>query len=106
MYLLRLPVWFSRLAILPAGLLLVQTGGVRAQDTAPPADIVPFAGLSAEDACLKATLPSGFKMHVFAAEPDVVQPIAFCDDDRGRLWVAEGLTYPKRREEGKGVDRI
>src|ERR1041385_277774 len=63
----------------------------------PPADIVPFAGLSPQDACDKATLPPGFKMHVFAAEPDVVQPIAFALDDRGRVWVAEGMTYPRRR---------
>src|SRR5204862_2799836 len=64
---------------------------------APPADVVPFAGLSPQDACDKATLPPGFKMHVFAAEPDLVQPIAFCLDHRGRVWVAEGMTYPRRR---------
>ncbi len=63
----------------------------------PPADVVPFAGLSPEDAAKSATLPSGFRMHVFAAEPDVKQPIAFCLDDRGRVWVAEGYTYPRRR---------
>jgi putative membrane-bound dehydrogenase-like protein len=63
----------------------------------PPADVVPFAGLSPSDAAKDATLPPGFKMHVFAAEPDLVQPIAFCLDHRGRVWVAEGLTYPKRR---------
>src|SRR5215475_14594098 len=63
----------------------------------PPADIVPFAGLSPQDACEKATLPSGFKMHVFAGEPDVRQPIAFCLDHRGRVWVAEGFTYPRRK---------
>src|SRR5213592_3875120 len=63
---------------------------------APPADLVPFAGLSAQEACDKAILPPGFKMHVFAAEPDVQQPIAFCLDDRGRVWVAEGYTYPRR----------
>lgn len=63
----------------------------------PPADVVPFAGLSPQDAARSATLPPGFKMHVFAAEPDVQQPIAFCLDDRGRVWVAEGFTYPRRR---------
>src|SRR6266581_3358428 len=63
----------------------------------PPADVVPFAGLSPQDAATSATLPPGFKMHVFAAEPDVKQPIAFCLDDRGRVWVAEGYTYPRRR---------
>ena len=64
---------------------------------APPADVIAYAGLSADEACRKATLPPGFKMHAFAFEPEVVQPIAFCLDHRGRVWVAEGLTYPKRR---------
>src|SRR5437867_3310723 len=67
------------------------------QSDAPPADVVPYAGLSPQDAAEKATLPPGFRMHVFASEPDIVQPIAFCLDHRGRVWVAEGLTYPKRR---------
>jgi hypothetical protein len=29
--------------------------------------------------------------------PCRVQPIAFCIDDRGRLWVAEGYAYPRRK---------
>jgi len=72
----------------------------------PAFDDVPFAGLTAELAAKEVTLPPGFKMHVSAAEPDVVQPIAFCLDDRGRVWVAEGLTYPIRAPEGEGKDRI
>ena len=76
------------------------------QAAPPPADDVPFAGLTAAEAAEKATLPPGFRMHVFAAEPDVKQPIAFCDDDRGRLWIAEGYCYPRRRPEGQGIDRI
>jgi len=63
----------------------------------PPPDVVAHAGLSPAEAVKFATLPPGFQMHVFAAEPDVVQPIAFCLDHRGRLWAAEGITYPKRR---------
>ncbi len=62
----------------------------------PPADTVLYGGLDAVKAAEVASLPTGFKMHVFAAEPDVQQPIAFCDDHRGRLWVAEGFTYPRR----------
>ncbi|HTH47983.1 MAG TPA: PVC-type heme-binding CxxCH protein [Candidatus Limnocylindria bacterium] len=62
----------------------------------PPADTVLYAGLTPEKAAEVATLPPGFKLHVFAGEPDIKQPIAFCDDDRGRLWVIEGYTYPKR----------
>ena len=63
----------------------------------PPADVVPFAGLSPTDAAAKATLPPEFTMHLFAGEPDIVQPIAFCLDQRGRVWVAEGITYPRRK---------
>jgi putative membrane-bound dehydrogenase-like protein len=72
----------------------------------PPADLVPFAGLSPQDACDKATLPPGFKMKVFAGEPDIVQPIAFCLDHKGRVWVAEGLCYPHRRADKDANDQI
>src|SRR4051794_17896674 len=49
--------------------------------------------LPAEKAAKVATLPEGFRATVFAAEPDVVQPISFCIDTRGRLFVAEALNY-------------
>ncbi|HVY72309.1 MAG TPA: PVC-type heme-binding CxxCH protein, partial [Verrucomicrobiae bacterium] len=77
-----------------------------AANVPPPADKVLYAGLSPEDAARLATLPPGFKMHLFAGEPDVKQPIAFALDDRGRVWVAEGYTYPRRMPEGQGKDRI
>lgn len=76
---------------------LLLTLSLHAASEPPPADVVPHAGLSPQEAATKATLPKGFKMHVFASEPEVVQPIAFCLDDRGRVWVAEGRTYPRRK---------
>ena len=39
-------------------------------------------------------VPEGFNVTLFAGEPDVRQPIGFCIDDRGRLWVAEAYNYP------------
>src|SRR5205085_7432193 len=45
------------------------------------------------------TVPEGFKVTLFAGEPDVHQPIAFCFDHRGRLWVVEGYVYPRRHPE-------
>ena len=42
------------------------------------------------------TLPKGFQVTLFAAEPDVNQPIAITTDDRGRLWVVENYTYAER----------
>lgn len=46
-----------------------------------------------EDAVKGMTLPPGFSVSVFAAEPDVQQPIGIAFDTRGRLWVAENYTY-------------
>src|SRR4051794_32325275 len=53
------------------------------------------APLPAAEAAKHMTLPDGFTATLFAAEPDVVQPIAMTFDDRGRLWVAECLSYPE-----------
>jgi len=75
-------------------------------DAPPPMDVVKFAGLSPEDAAKAASVPEGFELKLFAGEPDVKQPIAFAIDDRGRLWVAEAYTYPRRAPEGQGKDRI
>src|SRR5262249_12782356 len=87
--------------------LAIAFASLRAEpDVAPPVDVVPYAGLSPEDACKFATLPPGFKLYPFAGEPDIKQPIAFCEDHRGRIWVAEGNTYPVRAAEGEGQDRI
>ncbi|ODU24330.1 MAG: hypothetical protein ABS95_02000 [Verrucomicrobia bacterium SCN 57-15] len=78
----------------------------QAADAAPPMDMVKFAGLSPEEAARDATVPEGFELKLFAGEPDVKQPISFAIDDRGRLWVAEAYTYPRREPEGQGKDRI
>ncbi|QEG34253.1 PVC-type heme-binding CxxCH protein [Bythopirellula goksoeyrii] len=69
-------------------------------------DAYPYAGLPGEKAVEVMELPEGFKAKLFAAEPDVKQPIAMAIDDRGRLWVAEAYEYPVRAPEGEGTDRI
>ncbi|HUR44280.1 MAG TPA: PVC-type heme-binding CxxCH protein [Candidatus Saccharimonadales bacterium] len=93
---------FSSAAVL---LLLLASTSVRSATDVPPADVVPFAGLPPQKAADAATMPPGFKMDVFAAEPDVRQPIAFCLDHRGRVWVAEGFTYPKRKGNPPKIER-
>jgi putative membrane-bound dehydrogenase-like protein len=72
----------------------------------PPPDVYQYAGLPPEKAAQVMTVPDGFQVKLFAGEPDVRQPIALCLDDRGRLWVAEAYSYPVRRKEGEGKDRI
>ncbi len=42
------------------------------------------------------TMVPGFAVNAWAAEPMIVQPMAFCWDDRGRLWVAENRDYETR----------
>jgi hypothetical protein len=50
--------------------------------------------LPPEEAAAAIKLPPGFTATLFAGEPDLVQPMAFTFDDRGRIWVVECLSYP------------
>ena len=54
--------------------------------------------LKPAEAVKKMSIPKGFDVSIFAAEPDLAEPIAFCFDDRGRLWVVENMNYRTRRE--------
>ncbi len=60
--------------------------------------------LPAGEAARQMKLPAGFSVQVVAAEPEVVQPVAYAMDDRGRLWVVENTNYPNCPGEPK--DRI
>ena len=44
----------------------------------------------------------GFRLDLVAAEPLVVDPVAFCFDEYGRLFVAEMRDYSEHREEKLG----
>jgi putative membrane-bound dehydrogenase-like protein len=69
-------------------------------------DTYAHAGLAPEDAARAMSVPPGFKVTLFAGEPDVVQPIAMAIDDRGRLWIAEAYSYPRRLPQAQAHDRI
>lgn len=49
--------------------------------------------MPASEAAKTAILPKGFRLEVFASEPEVRQPIAMTFDNQGRLWVAECYTF-------------
>ncbi len=72
----------------------------------PPLDPVVNSGLSGTEAAKAMSARPGFTVKLAAAEPDIVRPISFTIDHRGRLWVAEAHTYPIRAAEGQGKDRI
>ena len=42
------------------------------------------------------TLIDGFEVNAWASEPMITQPMAFCWDDRGRMWIAENRDYESR----------
>ncbi|MDM4015160.1 PVC-type heme-binding CxxCH protein [Roseiconus lacunae] len=54
--------------------------------------------LSPRQAVDAMSVPEGFEVSIFASEPTLAEPIAFCFDPRGRLWVVENLNYRTRRE--------
>src|SRR5947208_13610026 len=80
-----------RCGILAITSILTLANVAIAQD--PPAPVPP------REAPMRMTVPDGFKVTLFAGESDVVQPIAFTFDDRGRLWVVECMSYPKWNKE-------
>src|SRR5262245_43949375 len=88
-------VFMKRLSVVT--LLLVGLAGLvaAAERPVPP-----------REAPARMTLPDGFRATLFAGEPDVVQPIAFTFDDRGRMWVVECLSYPNWTDKAEGGDRV
>jgi putative membrane-bound dehydrogenase-like protein len=65
------------------------------------------AALAPAEAQKKFVAHEGFEVRLFAAEPDVVNPVAMTWDERGRLWVVELYEYPLGAKPGeKPRDRI
>lgn len=52
--------------------------------------------LTPEEAITEMTLKDGYQVNTFASEPMITQPMAFCWDDRGRMWIAENRDYESR----------
>ncbi|MDH3245925.1 MAG: PmoA family protein, partial [Saprospiraceae bacterium] len=53
--------------------------------------------LSPEEAVAEMTIADGYQVNVFASEPMITQPMAFCWDDKGRMWIAENRDYEDRQ---------
>ena len=86
---------------LPA--VIVLAGFFSETTAAPPAP----SATPLDQAVAGITVPQGFKVSLFAGEPDIRQPIALTFDARGRLWVVECYSYPQWEMGGKpGKDRV
>jgi putative heme-binding domain-containing protein len=68
-------------------------------------DRPPNEPYSPQEAVTKMTVPEGFTVELVASEPEIVNPIAMCFDDSGRIWITESVEYP-RKSAGPGRDRV
>jgi len=65
------------------------------------------APLSAERSLAKIHVPDGFRVELVACEPQVIDPVAFDWDAKGRLWVIEMSDYPMGMDgHGKSGGRV
>ena len=80
----------STFAILLVSLALLAQKPPHGQDTLPGPALTPAEALK------KMTVPEGFTVELVAAEPDIVNPVAMCFDEKGRVWITESLEYPRR----------
>ncbi|WP_373551946.1 PVC-type heme-binding CxxCH protein [Haliscomenobacter sp.] len=62
--------------------------------------------LSPEESMKHIQVPVEFNLELFAAEPNVMHPIAISWDERGRLYVLITKDYPNERKPGGGSDYI
>ena len=64
--------------------------------------------LSPQEAADNMTIKDGYQVNAFAGEPMITQPMAFCWDDKGRMWIAENRDYESRGDgfSNDGTSRI
>nr|WKN37295.1 dehydrogenase [Tunicatimonas sp. TK19036] len=62
--------------------------------------------LTPEGALQSFQLHDGFDIEIFAAEPQVMDPVSMVFDEQGNAFVVEMPDYPYKPEEGKGQGRI
>ncbi|OWK36133.1 PVC-type heme-binding CxxCH protein [Fimbriiglobus ruber] len=63
--------------------------------------------LTPEETVKRFKVAPEFEVKLFAGEPQVINPVAFTIDERGRVWVVECFEYPSRTPKGKAPrDRI
>ncbi|WP_439621012.1 PVC-type heme-binding CxxCH protein [Gemmata sp.] len=98
---MRLPLALAGTLLLAAPALAQKEFGFDSRKPSGQPYLTPAESLA------KMKVPDEFEVKLFAAEPQVVNPVAFTIDEKGRLWVVECFEYPKRTPKGKAPrDRI
>ncbi|HBJ82976.1 MAG TPA: hypothetical protein DDZ88_03695, partial [Verrucomicrobiales bacterium] len=87
----------------------VEVAGLEKPAAPAPAPKVELASqpLSPEDSAKKWHVREGYRIELVAAEPVVLDPVAFDWDEKGRLWVIEMADYPLGMDgNGKAGGRV
>ena len=66
----------------------------------------PTEALTPEQELEKLKVPGGFKVTLFASEPQLQKPLNMAFDADGRLWVTGSNEYPIPAKEGEGHDSV
>src|SRR5688572_16007370 len=77
-----------------------------AEPTVKPEDLPRVAPTEHADAPKTFSIRPGFKADLVAGEPDVIDPIALCFDEDGRMYVLEMRDYSEQREQRLGRVRM
>src|SRR5262245_44690255 len=96
-----LPIRLSVYLALGAILLGMAAGSARAADTDAYQPYIEPASAEGERAIAGFQVPNGLKVELFAAEPLLANPVAFCLDERGRVFVAETFRLEHGAEDNR-----
>src|SRR5262245_61387378 len=86
----------SRFGRLTVAVLVIANSAAQAQ---PPK--LPDGSAAATKQMAAFRHPTGLKVELFAAEPMLASPVAFCLDEKGRVYVAEEFRFNQGTEENR-----
>ncbi len=91
-----------RQILLTLFLISIARGSVQALAQAPYSPKIAARSDEGERAIQRFRIPAGLKGELFAAEPMLANPVAFCFDEQGRIYVAETFRQQKGVEDNRG----
>ena len=96
----------ARFALLGCALLVCQPAGLLSQPGWAVQEAAATEGLGPAEAVSAFTVAAGLQVTLFASEPDIASVSNLDVDQRGRVWVCEGVNYGKNYGQRPAGDRI
>ncbi len=105
----HVPFRFPRAAVAALAIAIFACAAgstVAAEPEVSEAEMPRYPAVEPKDAVATMKVRPGFRVELAAAEPLVVDPIAGCFDENGRLYVIEMRDYSERRDDRLGRVRL